>query len=67
MNATEIKSRNDAFFAIIDRRNVIRRTHGPGTEFYDCGELGICRVFWHKGWEREWIDTPIQTLEDFLK
>lgn len=52
-------TRDECFFKIIDARNEAGHQHGY-TIMYDCGELGICEVYWHRGWERRWHDVPLQ-------
>lgn len=49
------------FFEIINERNR-NKEQGSAPELYDCGVLGICRVYWHRGWECEWFDVPLRKI-----
>lgn len=49
------------FFEIIKKRNEDKE-QGAAPELYDCGTLGICRVYWRRGWECEWFDVPLKSV-----
>ena len=47
-------ARTNIFFAIMEYRNK-NDEQACYPKVYDCGELGLCRVYWRQGWECEWL------------
>ena len=46
-------TRDDVFFNVIKHLNSIG---AQGTSvYYDCGELGVCHVWWDGSWKVEWV------------
>lgn len=54
--------KNRAFFEIIHALNDLDRYRGG---LFDCGELGFCRVWWHRrSWQCEWYEAEtLQSLQ----
>ena len=51
----QIQCRDEAFYGIISTLNK-RADKGETSFLFDCGDLGIVRVYWYRNyWEREWF------------
>ena len=57
--------KQDRYIKVLEIINTLNKTHRQGHRgYFDCGELGILFVWWHRQWEWEWIELSTEFKED---